>query len=117
MLPVQGCPWCPPSTARCLTLLIISPHMFPNNSNLGPMITPSLLPHTDPIIVTSINISDVTLCHTSHYCDQSVTGPVPQVTQVCVTILSLVIITARMRSRPHIWAVIPMVQLPGYQVR
>ena len=77
------------------------------------MITPSLLQHEGLIILMIISISDVTQCHTSHYCDQSVTGAgAPGHPGVCHYPGSWVM----MRSRPHIWAVIPMVQLPGYQM-
>ena len=55
---------------------------------------------------------------TSHYCDQGVTGAsAPGHPGVCHYPGSWVMRAAKMRSRPHIWAVIPMVQLPGYQVR
>ena len=55
---------------------------------------------------------------TSHYCDQGVTGAsAPGHPGVCHYPGSWVMRAARMRLRPHIWAVIPMVQLPGYQVR
>ena len=113
MLPVPGCPL----VSTLHRPMPHPPHHQPTHVPrlLGPgtMITPSLLQHEGLIIVTIINIVDVTQCHTSHYCDQSVTGAgAPGHPGVCHYPGSWVM----MRSSPHIWAVIPMVQLPGYQM-